>query len=254
MLWYKSWLDTRWRFAIGFVLLGCGAWLAVFGYPRLTRLVAAAPPIDTSTAAGRELNEIVALTRGFTGYVWSQWFRQTAANLGSLFAVLLGSGGLFTYGGSGELYTLSLPAPRGRLLFTRAWVGLAELLLLAVVPSLIFTVMAPAIGERYALVNALVHATCLFASCAVLFSLALLLSTSYADVWRPMLITLAVAMVIALVEVPYRAIGRYSITHLMNGETYFRTGRVPWLGLAAAAALSAALIATAAVNVNRRDY
>jgi hypothetical protein len=254
MLWYKSWLDTRWRFAIGFALLGCGAWLAVFGYPRVTRLVAAAPPIDTSTEAGRQLSDMVALSRGFTGYVWSQWFRQTAANLGTLFAVLLGSGGLFTYGGSGELYTLSLPAPRGRLLFSRAWIGLAELFLLAFVPSLIFTVMAPAIGEHYGLASALVHGACLFAACAAFFSLALLLSTSYADVWRPMLIALAAGVVLALIEVPYPRFGQYSIPHLMNGETYFRTGRVPWVGLAAAAALSAALIAVAAVNVRRRDY
>ena len=40
----------------------------------------------------------------------------------------------------------------------------------------------------------------------------------------------------------------------MSGETYFRSGRVPWLGLAAAAVLSAALIAVAAVNVRRRDF
>jgi hypothetical protein len=253
MLWYKSWLDTRWRFGIGLVVIVCGAWLAVLGYPRVTRLVAAAPAIDTTTEVGRRLQEIVELSRGFRGYVWTQWFRQTAVEIGTLLAVLLGSGSLLSHGG-GELYTLSLPVSRRRLLAARATVGLAELFAITVVPSLLIAAAAPAVGEYYGAGAALVHAACLFIACAAFFSLALLLSTSYSDVWRPMLIALAAAFVVALAETGYRPFTPYSILRLMTGETYFRTGHVPWLGLGAAAALSAALISTAAINVERRDY
>ena len=72
-------------------------------------------------------------------------------------------------------------------------------------PSLIFAVMAPAIGEHYSLANALVHSMCLFVACAAFFSLALLLSTSYSDVWRPMVIALAAGVVLALIECPTAA-------------------------------------------------
>jgi len=253
MLWYKAWLDTRWRFTIGLALLVCGAWLTVLGYPRVTRLVAAAPAIDTSTDLGRRLSEIVSLSRGFRGYLWAQWFRQTALEMGTLFAVLLGSGGLVSHGG-GDLYTLSLPVSRTRLLFTRAAVGLVELFLIVFVPALLIAATAPAVGESYGFGAALAQAVCLFVAASAFFGLALLLSTSYSDVWRPMLIALAVAFVVGLAQIRYPPFVSYSILTLMTGETVFRTGHLPWAGLAAAAALSTSLIGTAAANLTRRDY
>lgn len=253
MLWYKAWLDTRWRFVVGLTLLGCGAWLTVLGYPRVSRLLAAPPAIDSSSEVGRRLKDLVELSRGFRGYVWTQWFGQSARELGTLFAVVLGSGGVFSYGG-GDLYTLSLPAPRRQLVFARAAVGVGEVLLLALAPSLLVALLAPAVGQSYSLAAALVHATCLFAASSAFFALALLLSTSYSDVWRPLLIALAAAGVVALATVGYPPFEPYSILRLMSGEAYFRTGHVPWLGLAAAAAVSAALVAGAAVNAARRDF
>jgi ABC-type transport system involved in multi-copper enzyme maturation permease subunit len=171
----------------------------------------------------------------------------------TLLAILLGSGGVVTHGG-GELYTLSLPVSREQLLYTRAAVGLGELLLIAFVPSLVIAVMSPAIGERYGLVAALVHATCLFITCAAFFSLALLLSTSYSDVWRPMLITMALGLVLSLAEAVNPTMAQVGVYKLMSGETYFRFGHMPWQGLAIALAVSAGLIAIAVANVVRRDY
>ena len=50
----------------------------------------------------------------------------------TLFAVLLGTGGLLSQAsGGGALFTLSLPVSRNRLLGVRAATGLAELLVLA---------------------------------------------------------------------------------------------------------------------------
>ena len=41
---------------------------------------------------------------------------------------------------------------------------------------------------------------------------------------------------------------------VMSGETYFRTGALPWLGLLLSAALSTAMIYGAARNIARRDF
>jgi hypothetical protein len=254
MLWYKSWRDTRWRFLVGFALLVCEAAIAVFGYPRVTRLLVVQPAIDTSTIVGRKLADIVTLSQTFGGYVWAQWLRQEALQMTTLFAVLLGSGGVLSQGGGGDLYTLSLPASRRHILFVRAALGFSELLLIAAVPCLLITVAAPAIGERFGLANAVVYATCLFIAGGVFFSLALLLSTSYGDVWRPLLIALAAALVLGLVEQVPSAAAPFGIFRLMTAETYFRSARVPWIELAAAATLSAALIYAAAANIDRRDY
>jgi len=64
------------------------------------------------------------LTRDYRGYVWLQWFRKELLQLGTLFAVLLGTGGLFSQ--RSALFTLSLPASRRRLLGVRATAGLAD--------------------------------------------------------------------------------------------------------------------------------
>ena len=39
MLWYKSWLETRWRFLIGLVLLMLSAGGTVLTYPHVVKLL-----------------------------------------------------------------------------------------------------------------------------------------------------------------------------------------------------------------------
>ena len=46
MLWYKSWLETRWRFLIGLVLLVCSAMFIVLAYPRLIQLLQPLAPFE----------------------------------------------------------------------------------------------------------------------------------------------------------------------------------------------------------------
>ena len=111
MLWYKSWLETRWRFFIGLALL--------------------------------------------------------------------------TLSATGALFTLSLPVSRNRLIGVRVATGIAELLAMALVSSLVLPVLSPAVGQSYSVGDALIHGACLFIAGTVLFSLAMLLSTVFNDVWRP---------------------------------------------------------------------
>ena len=86
------------------------------------------------------------------------------------------------------------------------------------------------------------------------FSLAFLLSTVFSDVWRPLLIVLCVAVVLALVEQFFRDLSRYSLFRVMSGEAYFRGGGLPWLGLLASAAVSAAMLYAATRNIARQDF
>ena len=53
MLWYKSWLETRWRFVIGLVLLIFSACSAVLTYPRWSKLLPLTPTADVSGEIGR---------------------------------------------------------------------------------------------------------------------------------------------------------------------------------------------------------
>ena len=255
MLWYKSWLETRWRFVIGLVLLMLSAAATVLAYPQVVKLLPMVSNVDLSGEIGRRVTESLELARDYRGYVWSQWFGQNMTQQWSLFAVLLGTGGLLAQAsGGGALFTLSLPVSRNRLLGVRAATGLAELLVLAFVPSLLLPVLSPAIGQTYGIGDALVHSACMFIAGSVFFSLAFLLSTVFSDVWRPLLIVLCVAIVLALSEYVFPDLARYSLFRVMSAEVYFRGGGLPWLGLLASAAVSAAMLYAATRNIARQDF
>ena len=255
MLWYKDWLETRWRFVIGAALLMLSAAGSVFAYPRVMELMPLVPTTNVTGMLGQRIKEAAELSRSYRGYVWSQWFRQNAPQMLTLFAVLLGTGGLVSQGsGGGALFTLSLPATRNRLLRVRAAIGLSELLVLAIVPSLLLPIISPAVGQSYGIGDALVHGACLFVAATVFFSVAFLLSTVFNDVWRPALIACCVAAVLALYDPFFPNLPRYSLFRLMHGEVYFRTGGLPWLELLAATALSLALLYVAMKNIERQDF
>ena len=255
MLWYKAWLETRWRFLIGFALVMLGAVGAVLAYPKFVTVLAAVPAIDVQGELGRRIREGAELGRTYHGYLWSQWLRQSMTNMLSLFAVLLGTGGLLSQGtGGGALFTLSLPVSRTQLMVARTATGLAELSVLSFVPQLVLPLLSPAVGQSYGIGDALVHGACFFVAGGVLFSVACLLSTMFTDVWRPALIVCALAFVLGSCEAFFDTLSRYSLFGIMDGEMYFRGGGLPWLGLLASAAVSAAMLFAASRNLARQDF
>jgi hypothetical protein len=255
MLWHKSWLETRWRFLIGLGLLACSAAGVVLEYPKVVELLAVVPAGDTGGELGRRIRESAELARDYRGYVWSQWFGQHLVQAWTLFAVLLGTGGLVSQASrGGALFTLSLPVSRRRLVAVRAAVGLVELLVLAVVPSLLIAALSPAIGQRFAIADAVVHSACLFIAGTVFFSLTSLLSTAFSDIWRPPLIVLLLAVVLGGSEQVVRDVGRFSVFSVMSAQRYFQGEGLPWLGLVASAAASVALLYGAARNIERQDF
>jgi ABC-2 type transport system permease protein len=255
MLWYKAWLETRWRFLIGLLILMFSSWAVVLGYPQVLRLLPLVPTENVSSELGRQIKEAAELARTFGGYVWSQWFRQNLPQTWTVFAVLLGTGGLLAQGaGGGALFTLSLPITRSRLLTVRAATALAELFALALVPSLLLSVLAPTIGQSYSIVDALIHAACLFVGGAVFFSLAFLLSTVFPDVWRPLLIALCAAFLLGIAGQFARDLTYVDVFRVMSAETYFRSGAVPWAGLVASAVLSVVMLLASVRTIARQDF
>jgi ABC-2 type transport system permease protein len=255
MLWYKAWLETRWRFLIGLAILTLSVTGTILGYPRVVKLLPLIPAMDASNEINRRIKEIGELSRSYDGYVWAQWLRQNMTQMLSLFAALLGTGGLLSQAsGGGGLFTLSLPVSRERLLGVRAATGLAELFALAFIPSLFLPLMSPAVGQHYAMADVLVYSACAFLAAAVLFSAATLLSTVFTDIWRPALIVCGAATVIAIVEPFAGELSRFGLFGLMDGEDYFRGNGLPWLGLLVSAAVSAAMLFAASRNLARQDF
>ncbi len=255
MFWYKSWLDTRWRFLIAFAVLVCSAILTVLAYPKFLALLPSAMRVNLGGEIGRRVTETIQFERDYRGYIWVQSFRQNLTQLGTLFAELLGTGGLLPSGSKDTaLFTMSLPASRNELLGTRAATGLIELGVLAFAPALVFPLLSPAVGQTFSAASAITHGACLFITWAVFFSLALLLSTIVAGVWIPALVAICVAFFLTAVDLVAGGTGRYSIFAVMSGEHYFRTGTLPWVGLVVSAAASAAMLYAAARNFARQDF
>jgi len=251
MVWQKAWLDTRWRFVTGLALLVVLACGTVIDYRAVQQLVPQTHvSFDATTRLGRALQEAIETERDFRGFIWWQWFRQNLAQLWTLFAILLGAGGLLARSaGDGALFTLALPASRRQLLGGRIALGLAELAALAVVPSLVIVLMSPAIGEQYSIVDALVHGACLLVAGSSWYVLTILLSTIFRDVWRPMLLTGALVLLAAAVEFS-SGVGPFQV---MNATRYFRAGQLPWIGLALSTLTMLALWYAADRNYERQD-
>jgi len=88
----------------------------------------------------------------------------------------------------------------------------------------------------------------------VFFSLAFFLSTVFGDIWRPLLIALCAAAVLALGEQFVDGLSEYGVIATMSGEHYFRGGGWPWAGMIVSAALSAVMLYGSSVNLARRDF
>jgi hypothetical protein len=241
---------------IPLVVLVINIWGLILEYPRvaeLLRTVQLQPDAVSQTGAlGRAILESVASERTYRGYIWYQWFRNNLSQLETLFAILLGSGSLLSgAAGAGTLFTLSLPRSRSAWLTVRAAVGLGESLVLAVVPSVAIVLLSPLVGQQYAVSDAMIHAVCVFLVSAVFFGLAFLFSTIYADMWRPLLITGGIAIVVSVCE---SQLGMNGPFRVMSASSYFTSGALPWFGLFLSAATAAALLYGAAVNVTRHDF
>ena len=257
MLWQKAWLETRWRFVSALLILTVLAGGNVYDYLATQRLLPRLNATTASSAANATglagmLQEAIDLQKNFRGFIWYQAFRQTLTQMGVFFAVLLGCGGLLSERSRrSALFTLSLPVTRKQLLGVRAGTGIAQCFAISMVPPLAISILAPSIGERFSVVDAAAHGLCIFFVAMVFFSLASFLSTLFGDIWRPMLIALGIACAVAVASM---FLPQLSIFGVMSGESYFRTGTLPWAGFLTSAVLATALLYSAAETLERTDF
>jgi hypothetical protein len=254
MLWYKSWLDTRWRFLLTLVVLLVFACGTVMSFPAVQRLVAQLPqaPVVADDEIQQQFAESVEAVRTFTGYAWTQWFAGNFMSLLTLAAALLGAGSPLVKSGGGALFSLALPASREQWIRTRAGLGLAELFVLALAPSVAFSVLAPLVGQQYSVVDAVVYGVCAFVIASAFFAVAVFLSTVFNDVWRPLLLTCVAAIVLAVVGTLLP--GSHGLFAAMAGGDWFYDASLPWPELLVSAAAAAGLVYAAGANLARRDF
>jgi hypothetical protein len=246
MLWYKSWLDTRFWLLLG-LMVPLGQALALY----------MSYPMDAATsypngALGVSPAEMALVRVGdFRSYVWVRWFSTSMLLFWPVFAAVLAGTGF--EGPSGREYLLSLPVTRRRIAWTRLALGGGGVVLLAIVPSLVVCAMAPLVGQRFPVGDAIAHSLILSVGGLGLFGLAVFLRTTGSDVGA----FLAVGAVVVIwggITFFAKDLTPYSLFRVMNGADYFFYQRVPWTGLGVSAAAGIALACASVRIVERRDF
>jgi ABC-type transport system involved in multi-copper enzyme maturation permease subunit len=161
MLSYKSWCESRARFAIAAVLIAAAAAGFVLGESMFrSRMVAVGGPVLT-----------------YVRYVDLRVFTGLTRALYLVLAIVLGLGGLARESTHGTLgFTLALPVRHSRHVTARTVVGLAELVVLAAIPVVVVPLGSLVVGESYAWSTAIVYAGEWVALGAAVFATGVVLS------------------------------------------------------------------------------
>jgi ABC-2 type transport system permease protein len=260
MLWQKSWWETRWGVlaCLGVVLL-FAAWRQPLEQADLDKRIAELQ--EHAPRWSDDARRLLPLLSSYQGYMWSYWFKRILLIIWPFYAVVMGwtlvasSCPWVTGGTSGAgLFTFSLPVSRRRVLLTHAAIVAAEMVLIAVVPSLIFPIVSRVIGGDASFGSAMIYALLLSLGGMVFPAFAFLLAVVFNNHWTALVI--GVAVVFALFF-PFRMVEEYpwwNVYHVMSGEAYFRYGQIPWLALLTWLAVAAAILLLAVRVYERRDF
>jgi hypothetical protein len=246
MLWYKFWLDTRHWFLLG-LMVPLGQALALY----------MSYPMDPATsypngALGVSPAEMALVRAGdFRSYVWVRWFSTSMLLFWPVFAAVLAGTGFEV--ASGREYLLSLPTTRRRIAWTRLALGGGGIVALTIVPSLVVCAMAPLVGQRLPVSDAIVHSLILSAGGFGLFGLAVFLRTTGSDLGA-FLAVCTVVVVWGGITFFAKDLTPYSLFRVMNGADYFFYHRIPWTGLGISTAAAVALVYASVRIVERRDF
>jgi hypothetical protein len=253
MLWQKSWWETRLLFLLG-LILAFFIFALIFGgnhdaadwTMRLQRSTV------ISESERQALNNFQAQT-------WAVWFKMMLSFYWPYMAVVLGVTCLRStctrvpFQAAAGLFTFSLPISRRKVMLSQAAVGMGEMFLLALIPSLFLPIMAQIHGEWYSWGDVLIYSLLTTLGGMVFFCLSFLLMAVIGN--RIVVIVLLEAVVFALLLPfqPFKTRQWWNILGTMAGESYFYHRQIPWLGLLLSMTLSAVFIYSAVRIFERRD-
>jgi len=260
MLWQKSWWETRLALLMAMaVLLSFAAWRQPWEEASLTQWVSSLQ--ERAPNWSEDSRRLLPLLSSYQGYVWLFWFKLMLPIMWPAFAFAMGVTLVATScpwmaGGSGAagLFTFSLPVSRRRVLLTHAALVAVEMVLVTLAPSLMFPIVSRLIGGEVSFGSTVVHALLFSLGGMVFPAFSFLLMAVFNNQWKAL--TIGIAVVFAMFF-PVRIAEEFpwwNVYHVMSGETYFRYGKIPWLGLLASLAVSALMMFVAVRIYERRDF
>jgi hypothetical protein len=245
MLWSKSWLETRWGFALALSILLVFSLWSVLRFP------------DAVKGGLRDMQlhkRPNAALRGITTYTQVEIFEKLTL-LWAILSVMLGAGGLLRERLLGTApFLLSLPTSRRRLLGVRCTVSIFQATCLALAAYAMVPLAFPLVHESYSWGLALRYAIILavsgisFVVYGILISVVLQGST-----WPGIIGATSAFLSLALAQL-VSAFSRYAPFPVLSGESYFRYGVVPWTGISISLVVASLMLAVALWIVKWQDF
>ena len=259
MLWYKMWLETRFRFLLGAAAIPALCAFYVFFRPtavaRWTEFLRLHPDWHRPWWINRAISE-------YPFYIWRTLFDDSLRYLWAGFAVLIGIGGLTQESGRGAAgFTLSLPVPRHRLASAQMALPCLELAILALLPAMVIPALSPLVHGSYSVREAICRGLLMVLGGLVFFGFTLLLSALSASPHVPPLISIATAIFLESIVGPYEndlkepfLLRAVDVFKLISGPADLDWGSFPGTGLLVSAG-TAVLLGLYAIRVMKsRDY
>jgi len=240
----KAWLETRWRFLAGLVLLGA---ISIYAVVRAPNIIAAREQFDSESLP-------------YAKYLWILLYKGYFQALWIVSVVILGLGGLWQEQVAGSAsFTLSLPITRKHLVISRAAVGAAEAIVLAIVPLILIWAISPLAGYSFPLYEAVLHSVLMVGGGLVFYGWGVLLSHSMRNEFSVMALALSVCLVLYIafnllrMEI-YNPFDLMSGKYQLDPDTFLLRGDLPWLPLGVYVLVAATMIFIAAKIAERRDF
>ena len=227
MLWYKGWLETRWRLVLAFGIVVYSLSMAHWG-----PMHSMEPKMQLDTLALFWMAIPIWLAGAGTK---TQAFRSIKGVHGSM------------------LFTLTLPVSRLRLMAVRAALGFLEMAGVFFIAAQAILWASPAIRAHATILDALEQAGVVTICAAVFYFISVLFATFLEDIWQ---IWISVAAVVSLgvLSKEVRLPASFDIVQAIGAGSPLVTHTIPWGAMAVSLCLATVLYCAALKIAKAREY